>query len=519
MENQTLSMLDSYNPATKELIGQVPRLDQAGVSAVVDKAWLAFDNWRNTEIHERISKVLELRKIIHQHKDDIAELITKEVGKPLSESYLAELTGPLDTCIWLAENSERFFKDQIVGLSNPLMASKQAIIVFEPLGVIGIISPWNYPFAIPVMAILMSLMAGNTVVLKPSEKSPLIGIKIAELFREAGFEEGVVQVITGDRTTGEYLTKQKLSKLIFTGSVNAGKAVMSQCAAQLTPVSLELGGKDPAIVLPGVDPQWTAQGLVWGAFTNCGQACASIERLYLIKDQSNQALIDNIVSQAKALHLGNGLDPETEIGPLIDELQLQKVQEQVADAVEKGAKILCGGRSREDLGGYFYEPTVLTNVNHKMLVMTEETFGPLLPIMIVDNEDQALVFANDSNYGLCASIWGKDLSTAEDLAYSLDAGTVFINDALFSFACPQVPWGGLKLSGSGRSHSYFGLMDLVQVKHINIDGSGGSKRIWWFPYGKNKLKTAKSGVDALHGGDIFAKGQGMLDFLKGLMGS
>jgi len=517
MVTEHATNIKCYNPSTRQVIGEVPCLGQVEVEAAVRKAWSAFESWRLTSYHERALKVFKLRQVISSHADNLAAMISSEVGKPLSESYMAEMTGPLDACLWFAENTERALKDQLVSLDNPLLSSKQSILTFEPLGVVAIISPWNYPFAIPVMSIVMAVMTGNSVVLKPSEKANLIGIKIGELFLQAGFPDGLVTAITGDRTTGQHLVESKVQKIIFTGSVAGGSNVMATAARNVTPVSLELGGKDPAIVLPDAPPEWTAHGLVWGAFTNCGQACASIERLYIVRGKKTDELISQLVTQAQKLKLGPGLDPATEIGPLIDEAQLSKVVEQVEEAKSMGARVLCGGRRRDDLGGYFYEPTILADVNHSMSVMREETFGPVLPLMVVESEDAAVDLANDSEFGLCASVWSRNLNRCEDVARDLDAGTVFINDCLFSFACPQVPWGGMKKSGSGRSHSYFGLLDLVNIKHIAIDAAGGAHRLWWYPYGKSKVETARGGVELLHGASAFGKLRGLGRFLYNFM--
>ncbi len=501
------------NPSTRQLIGEVPCLGPAEVEAAVQKAATAYESWRLTDFAHRARKLRQLRRVLSGQADQLAAMISSEVGKPLVESYMAELIGPLDACTWFADNTEKALRDQTIELTNPLLYSKQSMVVFEPLGVVAIISPWNYPFAIPMMSIIMAVATGNCVVLKPSEKSSLIGIKIGELFLQAGFPEGVVTVVTGDRTTGAALVDSRIQKLIFTGSVTGGMSVMASAARNLVPVALELGGKDAAIVLPDAPPEWTARGIVWGAFTNCGQACASIERLYLVKGKNTEKLIERIVHHAAGLKLGSGLDPDTEIGPLIDEAQLARVVEQVDEAKDAGARVLCGGKRRDDLGGYFYEPTVLTDVRHDMTVMTEETFGPVLPVMVVDSEDKAVELANDSEYGLCASVWSRNLGRAEDVARDLDVGTVFINDCLFAFACPQVPWGGLKKSGFGRSHSYFGLLDLVNIKHVTIDAAGGPGRLWWYPYGPARINVARGGLGFLHGSSPWKTLSGLGRFL------
>ena len=510
------STIVSINPATKEVLGEVPVLGQIDVEAAITRSWTAFESWQVLQFHQRSRKILEIRRVIEQRQDEIADLICREVGKPRVESYMSELTGPLDTCVWLSENAERLLRDQIIQLPNPLLTSKQSLVTFEPLGVIGVIAPWNYPFSIPMMTILMAVMLGNTVILKPSEKSPLVGIKIGELFEAAGFPKDVVTVVTGDRSTGAHLTKGRLSKLIFTGSVEGGSNVMAQLAPQLTPVTLELGGKDAAIVLPDAPIDWTAKGLVWGAFTNAGQACASIERLYLIKGKKTDQLLKRIIHHTKALVVGNPQEMTTDVGPLIDEIQLEKVISHVEEAKAAGAKIITGGNRRDDLGGFFYEPTILTGVNHKMDIMQKESFGPVLPIMIVDTEDEAVELANDSEFGLAASVWGKNLPRAEAIARDLNVGTVLLNDCLFSHAAPQLPWGGLKKSGFGRSHSQFGLHDLCNIKHINIDSPSGADRVWWYPYGPSRVKLAKGGIGLLHGTFPVGKTRGLFNFLNNM---
>jgi acyl-CoA reductase-like NAD-dependent aldehyde dehydrogenase len=517
MALRSAQTIQSINPANKQSIGDVPLMSAEQVQEAVADSQRAFEGWQLTNYAERAQKLLDFRKVIQKRADEIAALITREMGKPIVESYLAELNGPLDSCVYLAENAEKILKDQSIQFTNPLMSSKQGIITFEPLGVIGIIAPWNYPFSIPTMTILSAVMTGNTVVLKPSEKSSLVGLKISELFEEAGFPKGVVTVVTGDGRTGEALTKCRLAKIIFTGSVEGGVKVMTQAAPNLIPVCLELGGKDAAIVLQDAPPDFTARGLVWGAFTNAGQACASFERIYIVKGKSTDKLLERIHHYTQLLRVGQPEDQSTEIGPVVDESQLVKIVAQVEQAKSMGAHVICGGKRRDDLGGYFFEPTVITGVNHTMDVMTKETFGPVMPIMLVESEDDAVALANDSQYGLTASVWTSDLTRAEAVARDLNVGTVFFNDGLFSHASPQAPWGGLKQSGFGRSHSHFGLIDLVNIKHICKDSPASSSRFWWYPYGPTRAKTVQGGIKYLHGATLGTKISGLIDFLGGLL--
>jgi succinate-semialdehyde dehydrogenase/glutarate-semialdehyde dehydrogenase len=508
--------IESINPANKAVLGRVPVSGEDEVRLAVERAWHCYSEWQLTSLKTRAKHLAKLRKVIAEKADEIAKLISDEVGKPLPEAYFSELSGPLDTCLWLVNQGEKLLADQPVPISNALLASKQSIIAYEPLGVIGIISPWNYPFSIPMMTAIMALYAGNTVVIKPSEKSSLVGIKIGELILEAGFPPGAVEIITGDGQTGKYLSSSRLGRLIFTGSVGGGKAVMSQAANSLTPVSLELGGKDAAIVLPDAPIDWTAKGLTWGAFTNAGQACASVERVYIVKGKHTDEIIRAIVAAAQKLKLGPASDPLSDVGPLIDQGQLDIVNGHVQEALAKGAKAVVGGKVRDELGGFFFEPTVLTGVTQDMKIMRDETFGPVLPIMVVDTEDQAVELANDSEYGLCATIWAGKLPRAECVARDINVGTVLINDVLFSHAVPTLPWGGLKKSGFGRGHSTFGLHDLCNIKHISIDSAGGAHRVWWYPYSRSRIKLAQGGIQFLHGG-LTKRTTGFVDFVSNMM--
>lgn len=507
-----MQTIESYNPSTGELLGCVPCAGASEVESAVSLAWDAFSKWKSTEYKERKQLVRQLHDLIAEQKEEIAVLISKEVGKPLIESLMAELAAVLDSCTYFAENTQKLIKDQPLAFTNPLLVHKRNSILFEPLGVIGIISPWNYPFAIPAVSMVMALMCGNTVILKPSEKSPLVGDKIAELFSRAGFPPGVVTVLNGGPETGAHLTGARLSRILYTGSVYSGSKVLTQAAAGLTPVTLEAGSKDAAIVLPDAPVEWTAHGLVWSAFTNCGQACASLERAYIIRGAHTVELIDHIVEYTKNLKVGSALNPVTEVGPLIDEQQLQKVIDQIEEAKSLGAQVLCGGKM---IDGNFLEPTVLSNVDNRMRIMNEETFGPVLPIVVVDFVEDAIKMVNDSQYGLTASIWTSAKSQGAEIARKIEAGIVTVNDSLFSFACPQAPWGGVKKSGSGRTHSRFGLLDLVNIKVVSLDTAGGTKRFWWYPYGHMRTDAVRAALDSLHNPSPLKKILGAARFIAG----
>jgi succinate-semialdehyde dehydrogenase/glutarate-semialdehyde dehydrogenase len=301
------------------------------------------------------------------------------------------------------------------------------------------------------------------------------------LFHEAGVPADVFQVIVGDGATGSALLNAAIDKLVFTGSVATGKRIAQAAAARLLPVVLELGGKDPMLVLEDADVDVASSGAVWGAFANCGQACLSVERCYVHRSLYD-AFLEACVRKTKQLHVGNGIDPQTEIGPLIHERQLRNVEAHVEDARTRGARVLTGGSRLTSLGANFYAPTVLADVTHAMRIMREETFGPVLPVMPFDTEDEAIQLANDSDYGLAASIWTRDRARGESLARRIQAGTVMVNDAVACFGISEAPHGGVKASGIGRTHGRFGLEEMVRIKHVDSDRLPRMKQVWWYGY-------------------------------------
>ncbi|MCA1558113.1 MAG: aldehyde dehydrogenase family protein, partial [Acidobacteria bacterium] len=359
------------------------------------------------------------------------------------------------------------------------LMGRSSKIVYKPLGIVGIISPWNFPWAIPLGEVVMALMAGNAVVLKPSELSPLTGLKIGEIFKRAGLPDGLLQVVTGDGSTGAALVEAGVDKIMFTGSVATGKRVAEVAARRLMPVVLELGGKDPMIVLDDADIERAAHAAVWGAFANSGQACASVERCY-VQTSVAPKFIERVVELTRALK--QGAAESSDIGSMSSERQLETVEEHVDDALAHGARAITGGGRRSDMGGAFYEPTVLVDVDHTMKVMREETFGPVLPVMTFEAEDEAVRLANDSVFGLTASVWTKNIGRGRRMALQIQAGTVMVNEVLYTHGIAQAPWGGVKESGLGRTHGRLGLLELVQPQHIHVNRITLLRDFWWFNY-------------------------------------
>ncbi len=439
---------------------------------------------------------------MYEKKSEIARLITREEGKPYVEALLTEVQVVLDAARFCADNAYRFLREESVPHGNLAMKTKAGRLLREPYGVIGIISPWNYPFSIPATESLAALVTGNAVVLKPSEFTSLCGLQVGALLHEAGVPDDVFQVVVGDGATGGALVDSAIDKLVFTGSVPTGKRIAQAAAGRLLPVVLELGGKDPMLVLDDADIDVASSGAVWGSFVNAGQACLSVERCYVHRSLY-PAFLEACVRKAKQLRVGNGMEAEIDMGPLIHERQLRNVEVQVEDARARGAGILNGGERLPKLGPNFYAPTVLADVTHEMRVMREETFGPLLPVMAFDSDEEALRLANDSEFGLAASVWTRDRARGARLAEQIKAGTVMVNDAISCFGISEAPHGGVKASGIGRTHGRFGMEEMVRVKYVDSDRLPGMKKVWWYGYGRKFARQMEGFVDMQ-----FARGMG-----------
>lgn len=475
------------NPATLEVIDKVPLDDEETVAKKVERAYRAFPNWSGLDFEQRAEIVSKAGQIILDEIDEIATLITKEQGKPLVEAITADIMISVDLISLYSKRGKDLIRDYDIPL-HLFRFFKSSRICPRPLGVVAVIAPWNYPFSIPMSGIVFALLAGNTVVFKPASETSLIGLKIKEIFDKAGTPPGVLEVtVTRGAVAEKYLCAPPIRKVIFTGSTEIGKRILKKCAENIIPAVVELGGKDPMIVLEDADLEAASNGAVWGAFTNAGQVCASVERVY-VHEKIAKEFIEMVVEKTKKIRVGNGLDPNTDMGPLVSESQLKTVSEHVTDAVQRGAKVLTGGMKIEGLPGYFYAPTVLTNVDHSMVCMREETFGPTMPIMTFKTEDEAIRLANDSVYGLTASVWTKDLKRGERIARRIEAGTVTINDHAVGYAITETPWQGMKESGLGRSHSDEGFKEFLFPQHINIEQISIRNKPWNYPYSKEKYE-------------------------------
>ncbi len=492
------AQLESFNPATGEPVGAVQITAPEDVQAVVDAVARVQPAWAQLSLEERGRHLERAAEVLLYESDEIRDLIVREQGKPRNEAFSMELLPTIDALKWIAKAGAEILAEEKVPMPQLFLKTKHSSFVYEPLGVIGIISPWNYPWSIPFGEVALALMAGNGVVLKPASLTPLLGDRIARVFEVAGVPAGLVRVVHGPGT-GAALAESSVGKVFFTGSVETGRSVAEACARRLKGAVLELGGKDPMIVLDDAHLEHAIAGAVWGGFANAGQTCSGIERVYVVRSVADR-FIEGVIAGAKRLRVGDPMSWDTEIGPMVSGEQLELVRELVDDAVAAGAELHCGGPVDAPAGleGAFYAPVVLTGVTHEMRIMREEIFGPVLPIIVVDSEAEAVALANDSEFGLGASVWTSDRARGERIAAELQSGMVWINDHMFSHGACQCAWGGVKDSGLGRTHSKFGLYECVNIKLRVWEGSA-IRDAWWHPYDETLGRALKQTAALLYG--------------------
>ena len=477
----------SRDPATNDEIGRVPRSGLAEVLDAVKRARAAQPSWAGLSYRQRGQVISRAREIVLRDLESIAQLISQETGKPKAEAISMEVVPTLDLMHYFAVNTAKILRPTRIDLGQYGLMGRSSKIIYKPLGVVGIISPWNFPWATPLDEVVMTLMAGNAVVVKPSELTPFSALKIAEVFNEAQLPTGLLQILTGDGSTGAALVESGVDKIMFTGSVATGKRVAESAAKHLIPVVLELGGKDPMIVLKDANLTNAARAAVWGAFCNAGQACASVERCY-VHESIAQRFIELVASETARLKQGQASSDDIDVGAMTNERQLQIVEDHIGDAVQNGARIVIGGKRGSQERGWFHEPTVVTNVDHTMKLMRDENFGPVLPIMTFKTDEEAVSLANDSIYGLTASIFTTDIAYGRELAEQIEAGTVMVNEVVYTHALAPTPWGGVKQSGYGRTHGRLGLLELVTPQHVHVNSLPSVPDVWWFRYSETARK-------------------------------
>jgi len=447
----------TVNPTTEEVLSEYDIMSKQEVNDTVKKAKKTFEDWKK-DFHKRIEFVHRLAEQLRKDRNELARVATKEMGKPLKES-LSEI----EKCAWVMEfygdNGQTFINDEVLNTD-----ARKSFITFEPIGVIGSIMPWNFPFWQPLRFAAPSMVAGNTIVLKPASATLQCGIEIENTIKKAGLVDGVFQTLIGNYTVAENLLESNIDAVTFTGSAPVGAKVAQKAGGRLKKCVVELGGSDPFIVCEDADIEKASEGAVKGRFINCGQSCVASKRFFVAKKVAND-FIEKFVQKTEKLKVGDPMSKETDIGPLVNNSGLKTIEEQVSDAVKKGAELLTGGKRIGDKG-FFYEPTIIKNITKEMRIEHEETFGPAASITVVEDEKDAITLANDSPFGLGGSVWTQDIDKAEKFSRAIASGMVSVNNVLVSD--PRIPFGGIKQSGIGRELSRYGMLEFVNIKSVRF---------------------------------------------------
>lgn len=494
---QATMKIRSYAPATGELIGEAPNTTPDEVKQAVTRARRAQEAWGALPVAERAARVLRFRDAIVDRADEVIDLLSRECGKPKHEALLHEVMVVADIATYFGKNADRILAPRQLDLH--LMKHRKSYVHFMPRGVVGVISPWNYPFQLPLRDVMTALIAGNAAVLKPSEVTPLVALKAKEIWDGAGLPEDLFQVVTGYGPTGAALIDAGIQFLVFTGGVSTGKRVAAACGERLIPCVMELGGKAPLLACSDAEIERTARAITFGGFSNCGQVCISVERVYAHRDVHDK-LLERVVELTRELRQGDPAKDYVDVGAMIFAPQIEIVEKHIADAVEKGAVVRTGGK-RAPGRGQFFEPTVLANCDHTMSVMREEIFGPIVPFMKVSSEEEAVRLANESHLGLNAYVFSADREHGKRLAERVEAGSVLVNDVLSNGGTVEAPFGGIKQSGFGRAMGDDALREMCDVRHISVDRVGmGDKDPLWFPFTEKSYGWFKKGMRVLFGG-------------------
>lgn len=499
-EEICLGNIKSYNPATLELVGTVRSVGAEEVPEILTRSKEAQVAWGKKSLKERLKIIKEIDEYVSEHIDEVVNIISKETGKPPFEALTTDLFSGFGTGKFVRESAEKILQPRKINLGSYKLAGHSSYIHYRPLGVVVIISPWNFPWGIPYSEVIMALAAGNSVVLKPSSETPLTALKMQECMVKAGLPKNTFIVVPGGGSTvGKALAESEVGRIIFTGSTLIGKNIMKTASNKLVPITLELGGKDPLVVLKDADLKRTTRGIAWAAFVNAGQVCAGAKRVY-VQRQIYDDFLELFKERVEQLKLGYGLeDPTVTTGPLINEQAVKDMEEFIEQAVREGAKILTGGKRPEGMKGHFFEPTVLYQVKNSDMAVQEEIFGPIVTVLPYETTEEAIKLANDNDYALTGSVWTADLELGQQIAEKLNPGTVAVNNHALTYAFGETPWGGGGKSGLGRTHGELGLLELVEPHHIHIDKMRLKRDPWWHPYnGKEDVDGIKPLIDILY---------------------
>jgi succinate-semialdehyde dehydrogenase/glutarate-semialdehyde dehydrogenase len=489
------------NPATGELLGTSPLNTVDDLRRAVAAARAAHPGWAATPVKERAAAIRRVRDLVVERADDLADMISRDNGKTRIDALATEIFPAATAADYYARKAKSFLKDRRIAPGNLLLGNKRSRIHRVPYGVVGVISPWNYPFAIPFSEVVMGLLAGNAVILKVATQTQLVGRALESLFVNAGLPAGLFAYVNlPGGVAGDAFLEAGVNKLFFTGSVGVGKQLMAKAAESLTPVVLELGGNDPMLVCADANVERAAAGAVWAGLSNAGQSCGGVERIY-VHERVYEPFLKLLGEMVRNLRVGPDVgDHVIDMAAMTTAEQVHKVREHVEEALVRGATMYAQSSCPEGTAGNFLPAMVLTDVDHTMCVMREETFGPVLGVMKVRDMDEAVRLANDSDLGLTASVWSRNTREANALARRIQAGVVMINDHLMSHGLAETPWGGFKFSGIGRTHGRIGFDEMTQVQCIVHDRLGWTRRnLWWPPYSPVVYDGLRGLLDMLYG--------------------
>ncbi len=506
----------SRHPRSGEIIGHSPQTPVSQLKEIVGNARSVQQSWARLPVRERADYMFRVRDYIAQNAEKIAEVISKDNGKTRVDAISTEIMPALMGIDYYAKHAKQFLKDRSVAPGNILLSNKRSKIIRVPYGVVGVISPWNYPFHIPLGEVVPGLLAGNAVVLKAATKTQLVGRIIEKCFQAAKLPDGIFTFVNiPGRLVGSAFLKNGVDKLFYTGSVTVGKQLMKEASETLTPLVLELGGNDAMLVCEDADLYRAASGAVWAGLSNCGQSCGGVERIY-VHETVYESFLVQLKGKVEALRVGIDQDFNVDMGVMTTQRTADSVKRHLEDALAKGAVIYAQtGEPQKNDSDRVMPGYVLTAVHHDMLVMKEETFGPILCVMKVKDMDEAVALANDSELGLSGSVWSKNKKKAETLARKIQAGAVVINDHLMSHGLPETPWGGFKASGIGRVHGKIGFDEFTQPQVIVNDILPFARQnMWWFPHGKKIYQGLSGAIRLLYGTSVSLRVKGMLDLLK-----
>ena len=503
-----MSKMRSVNPATLKVSGEIDTTDPSEIPGIIEGCRKAQGEWIDMPKRMRLACLDRLLDIIVDRADEIAATIHADTGKPRSECHSTEILTAIGMTKYARSLLKDFkFKERIKQGPMSMMCAfmgRRSYIEYQPYGVVAVISSYNFPIAIPFTETVMAVAAGNAVTIKPSSDTPLCGDLIQSIFEEAGFPKGLVRSVSGPGL-GSAITSSDVDKIAFTGGTDTGIEVMKSAADKLVPVILELGGKDAMIVMEDADIPRAANGATWASFVNSGQVCVSIKRIY-VQRKVYDSFLGTYIERVRGLKQGNGWDnPDISVGPMINERELNRMTQICDEITSQGGRIVLGGRVNPNLDGYFFEPTVVTDLPVDAPVVSKEIFGPIVCVFPFDTEEEAIRLANDNPFALAGSVWTSDLERGRRIASRLRSGTIDVNNAVYTYGLPATPWGGRGMSGIGTTHALEGFRQMMHPHHIHIDRGGSRRDPWWMPYNK-----ADSELIEDLGGAFFARRGGIV---------